>query len=145
MKWIRLEVVKEEAPPYISNIKITHPMDVYSAVEAVKNLKKMDREVMLAILLNTKNRINGMHLVSIGTIDVTLCAPSEVFKAALLTNSTSVILVHNHPSGDPEPSLEDKEVARRLKEAGNLLGIKLLDFIIIGDNDYFSFKKEDLL
>jgi DNA repair protein RadC len=83
--------------------------------------------------LDTKNGILGIHTVSIGALDRTLVSPREVFKAAILLNAGGIIVGHNHPSGDPDPSIEDRQVANRLHDAGQLLDIELLDSIIIGD------------
>jgi DNA repair protein RadC len=81
------------------------------------------------------------HEVSRGTLDATLVHPREVFKAALLSNAASIILTHNHPSGDPTPSPDDHQLTRRLVDAGRLIGVEVLDHIIVGDGRYFSFRE----
>ena len=83
----------------------------------------------------------AFHEVSRGTLDTTLVHPREVFKAALLANSSAIILCHNHPSGDPCPSPDDVHLTRRLVDAGTLLGVDVLDHIIVGDGRYYSFKE----
>jgi DNA repair protein RadC len=93
----------------------------------------------LVVPLDTKNRVLGFHVVSVGSLGASLVHPREVFKIAILANAASVILVHNHPSGDPEPSAEDRRVTERLKEAGELVGIPVLDHVVIGDGRYVSF------
>lgn len=102
-------------------------------------LKGADREHFVVIMLNTKYEIIGINTVSIGTLDASLVHPREVFKPAILTNAAAIILAHNHPSGHPEPSEDDIKVTRKLKEAGEILGIDVLDHIIIGGpNNWYS-------
>lgn len=90
-----------------------------------------DREYFVCLLLDSKNRITGIHTVSQGSLNQSIVHPRETFKAAILANSAAIILAHNHPTGDLTPSREDREITRRLKEAGELLGIKVLDHVII--------------
>jgi len=90
------------------------------------------------LLLDTKNRINAAHIVAVGSLDSCPVHPREVFKAAVLANAAAVIVAHNHPSGDPTPSCEDRQLALRLKQAGDILGIPLLDFLVVGDGRYVS-------
>jgi len=91
-----------------------------------------------------KNRIICLEIVSIGTLNQAIVTPRDTFKTALLSNAAAIILVHNHPTGDPTPSAEDLEVTRRLREAGELLGIKVLDHIIVGDS-YYSFVERGVI
>lgn len=84
-------------------------------------------------------------MISIGTINSLHTTPIEVFKTAIITNSTSVILIHNHPSGDPTPSNSDIKETLRFVKCSNLIGIKFLDHMIIGDDNFFSFKKHNLI
>jgi len=95
------------------------------------------------LLLDTKNRIIAEELVSVGILDASIIHPREVFKSAIKASSNSVILVHNHPSGDCTPSKEDEEVTKILENAGDLLGINVLDHIIIGKDNYYSFKENE--
>ena len=104
-----------------------------------------DREKFCTLLLDTKNIPIANILISIGTLNSSLVHPREVFKAAIKRSANSIILVHNHPSGDPKPSIEDIKVTKRLIEGGNLLGIKVLDHLIIGNNSYISFKEKNLI
>ena len=94
-----------------------------------------------SFLLDSKNRVQRINTVSIGILDSSLVHPREVFKDAILASAASIIVAHNHPSGDPTPSIEDKRVTQRLYEAGQLLGIDLLDHIVIGDNKWVSLKQ----
>lgn len=99
-------------------------------------------EVFVVVLLTTKLRVIAYHEVSRGTIDATHAHPREVYKAAILGNAATICVGHNHPSGDPLPSMDDVELTARLAQAGGLLGIDLLDHVIIGhDNRYYSFKE----
>ncbi len=114
------------------------PADVYNYV--IGELKFADRENFLVVGLNTKNVIIGRHLVSIGTLNQTLVHPREVFNWAIKMNCAAIIVVHNHPSGFVEPSAEDIALTSRIVEAGRILGIKVLDHIIVGNDDYYSLK-----
>ena len=96
-------------------------------------------------MLDGKNRIVSCNTVSVGSINQSIVHPREVFKSAILANSTAVLLAHNHPTGDPVPSPEDIQITRRLKEAGDVLGIKVLDHIIVGEDCYLSFVERGLL
>ena len=96
------------------------------------------------IRLDGKNRINCVDEVSVGSLNQSIVHPRELFKTALLSSAAAIILVHNHPSGDSTPSREDIEITRRIKEAGEILGVKLLDHIVIGSS-YLSFTERGLL
>lgn len=103
------------------------------------------REYFLALLLDGKNRIIAEEQISEGSLNQSIVHPREVFNRAVKESAAAVILIHNHPSGDPTPSREDRDISRRLKEAGELLGIRVLDHIIIGDGSYLSFVEQGLL
>ena len=106
-------------------------------------------EHVLALHFDTKRRLIGVHVVSVGTLDASLVHPREVFKAAYLSNASALILAHNHPSGDPTPSGEDRALSDRLRQAGELLGVTLLDFVIVTDPAegfrYYSFQESGVL
>jgi DNA repair protein RadC len=110
-------------------------------------LADVDREHFIVLMLNQKNKIIGINTMSIGSLTASVVHPREVFKPAILSNAAALILAHNHPSGQPQPSTEDRALAQRLVEAGRLLGISVLDHVIIGDgtSSYFSFADEGLL
>lgn len=119
------------------------PADAADLVRPI--LEGADREHFLAVCLDTKNRVNAIHTVSVGTLNSSPVHPREVFKAAILSNSAAVILAHNHPSGDPQPSRDDVEITRRLAECGKILGIQVLDHVVLGDGCYVSFRERGLL
>ena len=108
-------------------------------------LEDKDREYICAVYCDSKIKPICMSVISIGTLNCAVFHPREVMKAAVLANAASVMLFHNHPSGDPEPSKEDVEVTDRLTEAGKALGIQVLDHIIVGRGCRFSFQEHGLL
>ena len=110
-------------------------------------LRQVDREHFVVILVDRKNRLIGIHTVSVGSLTASVVHPREVFKVAILSNATAILCGHNHPSGDPQPSGEDRGLTRRLVQAGAILGIDVLDHVIIGDGaaDYYSFADQGLL
>lgn len=109
-------------------------------------IENSDREEFIVCCLDTKNQPLSLSVVSIGSLNSAIVHPREVFKVAILSNASSIIAFHNHPSGDTEPSVEDISLTSRLAEAGKLIGIKLIDHIIIGsEGKYSSFKEENLL
>ncbi len=109
-------------------------------------LSDADREIFVVILLDRKNQVIGINTVSIGSLTASIVHPRETFKAAILSNAAAIICGHNHPSGDPQPSQEDRVLTKRLKEVGELLGINLLDHVVLGCNGrYFSFADEGIL
>ena len=105
----------------------------------------MHEKRFISIFLDVKNAITGLDEVSVGSISSCIIHPREVFKAAILTNSKSIILAHNHPSGDPSPSEDDIGMTRRLIKASEILDIEILDHIIIGYKSYRSFKQDKLM
>lgn len=104
-----------------------------------------DKEHFIALLLDTKNRIIGEVRVSTGDLNRSIVSPREVFKLAIKRSANAMILVHNHPSGDPEPSREDIQVTKRLLEGAKILGIRILDHLIIGYNQYYSMREHDII
>ena len=113
--------------------------DVASIMEPIVSL--LAEEHFYVLLLNTKNRVNGIHEVSVGSLNATVVHPREIFKAAILSNSAAVILVHNHPSGDPTPSPEDVALTKKLVEAGRVMDITVLDHVICGEGKYASLRE----
>ncbi|MFH1100962.1 MAG: DNA repair protein RadC [Methanobacteriota archaeon] len=122
--------------------KIETAEDVYNYF--VDGLKEKKKEYFYALFLDTKNRIIQEELVSVGILDASLIHPREVFSAAIRANAKSILLVHNHPSGECEPSINDKEVTKMLTDAGELLGISVLDHVIIGKEGFCSMKEKGM-
>lgn len=114
------------------------------ALYYMEDMRHRKQEVLKLLLLNTKARLIGENDISVGTVDQALVSPRDLFREALMANASSIILLHNHPSGDPTPSEDDVRVTARVFEAGALLGIRLLDHIIIGDNCFTSMKEKGL-
>lgn len=123
--------------------KFASPMAVYDHFKSLLRYERVEK--FCTATLNTKNELISVQVVSTGTINASLVHPREVFTLAVKEQAHGIILVHNHPSGNPEPSQEDKHLTKRLVEAGRLMGIHVLDHMIIGDNRYFSFKENDLI
>jgi DNA repair protein RadC len=134
--------ISEDITNYISpSTRYTSPIQIF---ESFKFLQQETKEYFISIHLDGKNRILCIDIVSVGSLNQSIVSPRETFKTALLSSAAAIILIHNHPSGDPVSSSEDISITRRLKEAGDLLGIRILDHIIIGDN-YLSFVERGLL
>lgn len=118
------------------------PEEVVSFVKG--KLKDKKKEHFQVLLLDTRSKLIKISEVSVGSLDTSIVHPREVFKEAISASAASVIFVHNHPSGDPSPSEDDIKLTERLCQAGEVIGIDVLDHIIIGDNEYISLKREGL-
>lgn len=124
--------------PYIRS-----PEDGYMAIQSM--LSNLDRETFIVMCLSTKHRINHIEVIAVGSLNQAVIHPREVLKSAVLSNSAAIIVAHNHPSGDLSPSPEDIKVTKRLKEAGEIIGIELLDHLIITGDDFLSLKVLDYM
>ena len=133
----RIGQVRNPGRPVISS-----PADVERLLRG--RIANLDRENFVVVLLNTKNEVIETSTVSVGTLSASLVHPREVFKPAIRASAASVVLAHNHPSGKVEPSREDREVTRRIREAAGILGVEVLDHVIVGDG-YFSMKEHGML
>jgi len=122
---------------------ISNPQDAAQLV--LGELSHADKEHFMIIMLNTKHRVIAKKVVSIGHLHASLVHPREMFKEAIKRSSAAVILVHNHPSGDLTPSRDDITTTERLRDVGEMLGIEVLDHIIVGNNNYLSFREQGLL
>jgi len=142
MQVVRIALVKER-PLLYEGQRLTAPNQIRAAFQEL--LGDADREYFLAFMLDGKNRISSCNVVSVGSLNQAIVHPREVFKAAILSNAAAIIVAHNHPSGDTSPSREDREITRRLKEAGDMIGIRVLDHIILGESGYLSFTEQGLL
>jgi len=132
-----------EGPGYYLSPKIryTSPKQIY---DTFSFLQEETKEYFICLHLDGKNRILAVDICSIGSLNQSIVHPREVYKTALLSSAAAIILMHNHPTGDPTPSQEDLEVTRRLREAGDLIGIKVLDHIVIGST-YYSFSERGVI
>lgn len=140
----KIRLVRESNHKYdIPSKQIHGPEDAVRAINEVLHLNDEAQEVFGAIFLCTKNNIIGLMELTRGSLNASVVHPREVFKAALLHNAASVIVFHNHPSGDPSPSREDLAVTQRLVKSGRLLDIPVLDHIIVGDNRFLSLKERN--
>lgn len=137
-----LRLVKEKSGRYDVDRKISGPKACLDYATEVLELDTYAEECFVIITLNNKNFCTGVFKVSKGSINSAIVHPREVYKRALLNNAVSIIAFHNHPSGNPEPSSEDTAITKRLIDAGELIGIRFLDHIIVGsEGDYYSFKE----
>ena len=127
----------------ILGTKIASPEDIISYYNV--HLKYLEKEHLILLVLDSKNRIISEETLSVGTINTTIADPREIFFHALKKNGVSLVLLHNHPSGDPNPSKEDLLTTKRIIEAGKIIGIPLNDHIIIGQNSYISLRGEKYL
>ncbi|MGA2669767.1 MAG: DNA repair protein RadC [Ignavibacteria bacterium] len=122
---------------------VTSPGDI---VELIKSkIINYSREQFLVVSFDTRNRILGTDSISTGTLTASLVHPRETFESAIRKHAASIIISHNHPSGDTEPSEEDMKITKRLSEAGKVMGIEVLDHIIVTKNGYFSFKEKGMI
>ena len=145
IKKFRLELVKESNTRYdLEDKRVGSPCDLHKIGNLLFNFDLQAEEVFSIVTLDTKNNVTGAFEVSRGALNDSIVHPREVFKRAILQNASSIALMHNHPSGDPIPSIEDLQITKRLEEAGKILGINILDHIIFGDY-FFSFKEEGLI
>ena len=125
------------------NFKVSSPKDI--SMLLVNEMNNLNQEVLKVILLNTKNIVIGVKDVFKGSLNSSIVHPREIFKEAVQRGSANIIICHNHPSGDPTPSKEDIDVTLRIKQCGDLMGIKLLDHIIIGNSSYISLKEKGII
>ena len=123
--------------------EIRGPEDVVSLVGP--KLRREKRENFIVLLLNASHEVLCVETVSVGSLNASIVHPREVFRSAVIQSAASVVLVHNHPSGDPEPSEEDLSITKRLVEAGDLLGIGVLDHVIVAGRGIVSFRSRQLL
>lgn len=138
---VSLKLVKESTLSYRTNV-IRNPHDAFEI--AKEFIGDQDREHCILICLDTKNKINCIQTIGIGSLNSAIVHPREVFKIAILSSSASVIFAHNHPSADCTPSQQDREISERLKQAGEIIGIELLDSVIVSEENYYSMKEHDL-
>ena len=139
----RIMLVKESEDTFTNYPKFQNSRELFENFR--EELTVLDREHFFMITLDSKNRTIGYHTISIGSLSTSVVHPRECLKAALLDSAAAVIFMHNHPSGDPAPSREDRECTNRLVSAAQILGIRVLDHIIFGETDYYSFADAGML
>lgn len=125
----------------IEKIHLSCPQDVADFL--MPRLRYAAKEQFVVILLNNKNKVIGTEVVSEGSLSSSVVHPREVYAPALLHHAAAIMVAHNHPSGDPKPSIEDEEVTRQLLRSGKVLGIPMIDHVIIGDGNYYSFLENE--
>ena len=125
----------------VEKIHLSCPQDV--AEFLMPRLRYAVKEQFIVILLNGKNKVIGTEVISEGSLSNSVVHPREVYASALLHHAAAIMVAHNHPSGDPKPSDEDREVTRLLESSGKVLGIPLVDHIVIGDGTYYSFLENE--
>jgi len=139
-------LMKKLYPDYmrrnIHHNRADRPESIYWACHEMISL---DQEVMKVVSLNTKLNIVGIDLVSLGILDSCICHPREVFRPAIMRSAAGIILVHNHPSGDPSPSEEDKTTTIAIKKAGEILGIRMVDHVILAKGSLYSFTDDRII
>ena len=133
---VSVRLVKDA--PIMSGHPITNPEDAVLLLG--KHLCEMDREVLCVINMKTDGTPINCHFASIGCLNESMAHPREIFKASILSNAATIMLMHNHPSGNSKPSQQDIEFTERMEQASEILGIQLLDHIVIGYNEYTSIK-----
>ncbi len=145
LKTFRVQFVAEPAD-FPAGLPCRSSDDVQRVARGIFETLDADKEHFLLLTMNNKNRVNGFKVVSTGTLTASLVHPREVWRAALHLCAAAVVFVHNHPSGDPAPSQEDQEITRRLRETGDMLGIRVLDHVVLGDAErFYSFSDRGLL
>jgi DNA repair protein RadC len=135
---VSLKLVKENSFLYPERI-VKSPEDAYKLLK--KFLVEVDREYFVVVCLDTKNQPTAINVCHIGSLNASIVHPREVLKPAILSNSASILVAHNHPSNDPTPSQEDITVTKRLVEAGEIIGIKVLDHLVVCADKFISLKE----
>jgi len=133
-----VRVVREPELPFPKS-SVERPADALKLLK--QGLAWEDREIFAAAILDARNQLIGINTVSVGTLNSSMVHPREVFRPAILMGAASIILAHNHPTGDPSPSREDIELTKRFRDAGEILGIEVLDHLIIADTTFRSLKE----
>ena len=144
LKTFTVSLVREPAI-YPRGEHVHEASEVELVARAIYRGLDADKEHFVLLALNNKNRINGFKVISTGSMTTTLVHPREVWRAALHFAACGVVFIHNHPSGDPSPSPEDIDITKRLKEVGDVMGVRILDHIVLGDEKIFSFNDRGML
>jgi len=142
INFMETRLIKEKGVNYDNMISINNPESIVEALNSLMDMDTLTVEKLVLVCLDTKNKIMSINQISQGTVNASLVSPREVFQMALLQGASSIVVAHNHPSGNVEPSSEDIGVTSRLEEAGKILGVKLLDHLIIGDGRHVSLREK---
>lgn len=142
---LRNELVKEKCVNYKKFQKLNSPLTIVTALNDLLDLQNMAEEYLYMLTFNNKCAVTGIFEISHGTVNSSVASPREIFNKALLIGAVNIILIHNHPSGDVEPSKQDLLLTKRVQEAGILLNVELLDHIIIGFQQFKSLKESELM
>ena len=137
---VRVSLVRDASP---RTLPLLDRPDMVA--EVFKAMTALDRERVAVALLDARNRLVGIHAVHVGTPTQSTVGPADVFKAAVLSNAHGIIVVHNHPSGDPSPSEDDVCLTRRLKSAGDTLGIAVLDHVVVASDGFVSLRQRGVI
>lgn len=138
----KIQLVRDGSQPSTWR-KFSNSLEVFNMLQEPFAL--LDREELVVIMLDSKNQMIGINVVSVGCLSQSIVHPREVFKPLVLASAAAFVVAHNHTSGDPAPSREDRDCSRRLLKAGKVMGIKMLDHVVIGGESYFSFADSGVL
>lgn len=139
---VSIKLVRESSMLYKGR-RLSSPHDAADLLRGF--MEDCDRENMIVCCLDTKNQPTAIHVASIGSLSSAIVHPREIYKVAIASSSSSILICHNHPSGDPSPSQEDINITKRLLESGKILGIDLVDHLIFGDGDFISLKEKGII
>ena len=129
----------------LNGSKLSSPEAAFELFKSCMNFLDNEREHFLMLSLDTKNKLKAVHIISIGSLNMSIVHPREVFYFAIQDRAAAIIVGHNHPSGDPSPSQNDIDITRKLSEGGKILGIDLYDHIVFGDTKFKSMKEERII
>ena len=141
----RTVMVKENTRNYLTHDAMNNPQKIADLMTDIYEMDKQAVEYVYMLALNSKGKVLGVYQVSKGTVNASILAPREIYMAALMLGAVNIVITHNHPSGDPEPSRDDISSTKRIADAGNLIGIKLMDHVIIGNDRHYSMKEAGAL
>jgi DNA repair protein RadC len=127
---------------YEKKVIIKNPDTVF---KEMRDIKSWNKEAFVGFYLDTRSKVISREIISIGILNSTIVHPREVFRTAIIRNANAIIIAHNHPSGNFEPSIKDVEITKQLKESGEIIGIKLFDHVIVSKDGYYSFSQEGKL
>ena len=142
LETFRIKLKLQDADP---RSDVLTPSQAAAVTRSILEHNDVDQEHFFVLLLDTRSRLMGYKLISTGSLNASTIHPRDVFKAAILGGAAAVILAHNHPSGDPRPSQEDRNITRILSEAGKLLEMPVYDHVVVGSEGYFSFREAGLI